>query len=94
MANITYQIDGQDQTAEEFRAAPDRVEAENHLVNAYLGFIGDLVCDTHATKAGFLLNYVSETGECKIQTSACCPEFDVLLNNTLLQKIAESDPDS
>ena len=91
---LIYLIDGETVSQANFRANPQRVEAENHLVGAYQNFIGHLRCEIHDEPPGYELKFFTETGECKISTLACCPEFDVKLNNALLQAISESDPDN
>ena len=93
MINFRYTIDGTQTDVDEFRAHPHRVEAEEHLVGAYQQVIGHMICAEHKQASGYELRFISATGECKISTLACCPEFDARLNNALIQSIAENDRD-
>ena len=93
MTKLIYTIDGSPADTDEFRAHPHRVEAEEHLVNAYQKIIGHLSCAEHEQPPGYELRFISATGECKISTVACCTAFDHRLNNALIQSISENDPD-
>jgi len=93
MIKLQYSIDGIATDAQEFRAHPQRVEAEDFLVAAYQKVVGHLSCQQHHQPTGYELRFISATSECKISTIACCEEFDLLINNALLQSIADNDPD-
>lgn len=94
MIKLMYTIDGSPTDAEKFRAHPHRVEAEEHLVGAYQQVIGHMSCTDHQQFPGYELRFISATGECKINTVACCPVFDARLNHALIQSISENDPDN
>ena len=93
MTKFIYSIDEKPAMAEEFRAQPQRVEAENFLINAYQKVIGHMICPEHKQAPGYALKFFTESGECKISTLACCPEFDAEINTALLHFISENDPD-